>query len=106
MPDTATAACSARGHIFLLPEQKVGGGDSTQNRSIDLSLVRKCSCVCYPPPASFGSILSHHILKLYLCLSDIRYLKEKKKKKHGFIFLKCIIFQYFSWKANIKNVDV
>lgn len=105
MPDTATAACSARGHIFLLPEQKVGGGDSTQNRSIDLSLVRKCSCVCYPPPASFGSILSHHILKLYLCLSDIRYLKEKKKK-HGFIFLKCIIFQYFSWKANIKNVDV
>lgn len=86
MPDTAAAVCSARGHIISLPEQRVGGGDSTQNRSIDLSLLRKCSNVCYPPPASCGSVLAHHILQLCLRLSDIRYLKEKKMQ--GFnIFL-------------------
>lgn len=78
MPDTATSVCSAHGHIILLPEQKVGGGDSTQDRSIGLSLGGKCSYACYPPPASFVSMLSPHILQLYPWLSDIGYLKEKK----------------------------
>lgn len=64
MPDTATAVCSARGHIISLPEQKVGGGDSAQDRSIGLSSEEKCSHACYPPPTSFGSMLLHHILPM------------------------------------------
>lgn len=96
IPYTATAACSAHGHIIFLPGQKVGGGDSIQDRFVGLSLVRKCLYSCYPPPSSFGSMLSHHIWQLYLCLSDIRYLKEKKIQAS--IFLRYVIFQYFLGK--------